>query len=150
VRIHLRPRHLWLVPGLAVAVYASTQAQLFGIGIVPLLVFTIVPDVPRLLGVGQPHAHGQMPARALPLFNLLHHPVPPLVLLAMAATGILPPVWLVGSIAWVGHLVIGLAIGDRLRTGDGYLRSHWIVDLRSARDGSLDFASERKSAGTAG
>ncbi len=146
MRIQLRPRHLWLVLGLAIAVYASTQAQHFGLGIVPLLVFTIVPDVPRLLGVGQPHAHGQMPARAVPLFNLLHHPVSPLVLLALAATGVVSPLWLVGSIAWLGHLVIGLGIGDRLRTRDGYLRSHWIVDLASTRDEALELGRESRSA----
>jgi hypothetical protein len=127
--IRLRPRHLWLIPGLAIAVYASTQATAYGLGIVPLLVFTIVPDVPRLLGVGQRHPHGRMATRAVPLFNLLHHPVPPLVLLGLAVAGVLSPLWLVGSIAWLGHLVIGLGIGDRLRTSDGRLRSHWLVDL---------------------
>ena len=98
-----------------------------------MIVFTIVPDVPRLLGVGQSHRRGQLAARAVPLFNLLHHPVPPLVLLALGVTGVLSPLWLVGSIAWLGHLVIGLAIGDRLRTRDGFLRSHWLVDLRPSR-----------------
>lgn len=130
--LRLRPRHLWIVPGLAIAVYASGQAEAYGLGIVPLLIFTIAPDLPRLLGIGQPHAHGQLAPRAVPLFNLLHHPVLPLGVLAVAAAGYLSPFWLVGAIAWIGHLAIGLGIGDRLRTGDGFLRSHWIVDLPSA------------------
>ncbi len=145
-RRRLRTRHLWLVPGLGVAVYASTQAQQFGVGIIPLLIFTIAPDLPRLLGVGQPHGRGQMPARAVPLFNLLHHPVLPLALLGLGAAGVLPPLWLVGAIAWLGHLVIGLAIDDRLRTGDGFLRSHWLVDLGSARGRRLEVTRESKPA----
>lgn len=145
-RRRLRPRHLWLVPGLAIAFYASAQAGYYGLGIVPLLVFTIVPDLPRLLAIGQPHRPGQLAARAVPLFNLLHHPVPPLALLGLAAAGVLPPLWLVGAIAWLGHLVIGLAIGDRLRTRDGFLRSHWIVDRGPARGGRLELGRESKSA----
>ena len=143
--IRLRRRHLWLVPGLAIAVYASTQATAHGLGIVPLLVFTIVPDIPRLLGVGQSHPHGRMASRAVPLLNLLHHPVPPLVLLGLAVAGVLSPLWLVGSIAWLGHLVLGLGIGDRLRTRDGRLRSHWLVDLQPARGGRLELRRESKS-----
>ena len=146
--IRLRPRHLWLIPGLAIAVYASTQATAYGLGIVPLLVFTIVPDVPWLLGVGQRHPHGQMATRAVPFFNLLHHPVPPLVLLGLAVAGVLSPLWLVGSIAWLGHLVIGLGIGDRLRTSDGRLRSHWLVDLEPAPPRRSDFPVDSKAAET--
>ncbi len=144
--IRLRPRHLWLIPGLAIAVYASTQATHHGLGIVPLLVFTIVPDLPRLLGVGQPRAHGHLATRAVPLFNLLHHPVPPLVLLGLATAGVLSPLWLVGSMAWLGHLVLGLGIGDRLRTRDGRLRSHWLVDLEPMPERGQERAVEAKAA----
>lgn len=144
----LRPRLLWLVPGLAIAVYAGMQATAYGLGVVPLLIFTIVPDLPRLLGVGQPRPPGRMAARAIPLFNLLHHPGPPLVLLGLAVAGVLPPLWLVGSIAWLGHLVIGLGIADRLRTSDGRLRSHWLVDLDPAPARGPELAVESKAAET--
>jgi hypothetical protein len=144
MKLRPRARHLWIVPGLAIAVFASMQAQERGLGIVPLLIFTIVPDLPRLLGIGQPHAHGQLAPRAVPLFNLLHHPLVPLAVLALAAAGVLSPLWLVGAVAWVGHLVIGLGIGDRLRTHDGFLRSHWILDLGPAPRG----ASERSDLST--
>jgi hypothetical protein len=123
--LRLRLRHLWLIPGLAIAVYASTQAQWLGLGIVPLLVFTIVPDLPRLLGLGQPHKDGHMAGRAVPLFNLLHLPLLPVGVVALAVTGVLGPVWYVGGIAWLGHLVLGLAIGDRMRRGDGGLPPLW-------------------------
>jgi deazaflavin-dependent oxidoreductase (nitroreductase family) len=120
-RRRLRLRHVWLAPGLAIAVFANMQATDLGVGIVPLLAFGIAPDLPRLLGLGQPHAPGQMAARAVPAFNLMHHPLPPLAVLALAVTGVLPPASYVGAIAWLGHLVLGLGIGDRLRRRDGFL-----------------------------
>jgi hypothetical protein len=138
-------RHLWLIPGLAIAFYASAQAGYHGLGIVPLLVFTIAPDLTRLLGLGQPHARGQLARRVVLPFNLLHHPGPPLALLGLAAAGILSPFWLVGALAWLGHLVMGLGIGDRLRTGDGFLRSHWIVDLGPGTAARADVGREPRS-----
>lgn len=120
-------RHLWLVPGLAIAFYANGQAGLHGLGLVPLLVFGIVPHLPVLLGFGQPHARGQLAPRAVPVFNAMHHPVAPLAMLSLAATGVLPAFWLVGALAWLSHIVVDWAMGDGLRTADGYLhgRSIW-------------------------
>jgi hypothetical protein len=120
--LRLRRRHLWLVPGLAVAVYANAQAGALATGLVPLLLFGIVPHLPALLGVGQPHARGQMAARAVPLFNVMHHPVPPFVIIGLAAAGILSPFWLVGGLAWFSHIVVDLAFGHGLRTPDGWRR----------------------------
>lgn len=37
-RRRLLPRHLWLIPGLAVGVYASSQASQHALGLLPLLV----------------------------------------------------------------------------------------------------------------
>jgi deazaflavin-dependent oxidoreductase (nitroreductase family) len=136
----LRLRHVWVVPGVAIALYANLQAQNLGLGIVPLLVLGIAPDLPRLLGVGQPHAHGQMAARAVPLFNLMHHPLPPVAVFALAATGGLPPVLYVGALAWLGHIVIGLGIGDRVRSRDGFLRPFWTF-RRPAHSAAPDRAS---------
>jgi hypothetical protein len=126
-RLSGRPsaRHLWIVPGLAIAILANTQAGLHGLGLVPVLAFGIVPHLPALLGVGQPHARGQMASRAVPLFNLMHHPVPPLMVLGLAAVGILSPFWLVGGLAWFSHIVMDLAFGQGLRTADGWRRPWW-------------------------
>ena len=121
----LRPRHLWLVPGLAIAVYANAQASEHGLGLAPVLLFGIIPHLPALLGLGQPHARGQMPARGLRLFNVMHHPVPPLVLLGLAALGVLSAFWLVAGLAWSSHIVVDLAFGQGLRTADGWRRSWW-------------------------
>jgi hypothetical protein len=97
-------------------------AQLHGIGLIPLLLFTILPDVPRLFGIGQHHAHGQMAPRAVPLFNVMHQALIPVALAGLAVAGLLSPFWLVGCVAWLGHIVIGWAVGDGLRTADGYPR----------------------------
>jgi hypothetical protein len=123
-RLRLGRRHLWLIPGLAIAVYANAYAGQHGLGLGVLLLFGIVPHLPALLGVGQPHARGQMAPRAVPLFNAMHHPAPPLVLFALAAAGILSPFWLVGALAWFSHIVVDLAFGHGLRTADGW-RRHW-------------------------
>jgi F420H(2)-dependent quinone reductase len=145
----LRLRHLCVVPGLAIAFFANGQAEQLGVGIVPLLAFGIAPDLPRLLGLGQPHAHGRMAARAVPAFNLMHHPVPPLVVLAVTATGVVPPVLYVGALVWLGHIVVGVSIGDRLRGRDGFLRPLWPIARPASRRVSPDAAGASTSAESA-
>ncbi len=124
-RLRLGRRHFWLIPGLAIAVYANAYSSRFGIGLVPLLAFGIIPHMPALLGVGQPHGRGQMAARAVPLFNVMHHPVLPLVVIGFAAAGVLSPFWFVGGLAWFSHIVVDLAFGHGLRTHDGWRRDWW-------------------------
>ncbi len=123
----LRPRHLWLLPAIALAVYANGMAAEYGLGLAPVLVFGIVPHLPSLLGLGQPHAPGQMAARAVPLFNVMHHPAPPLVIVALAMAGLLSPFWLVSGLAWFSHIVGDLAFDKGLRTADGWRREWWTV-----------------------
>ena len=126
-RVSLRARYLWLVPGLAIAVYANEQAGVHDLGLGVLLVFGIVPHLPVLLGLGQPHAAGQMASRAVPLFNVMHHPVAPLLLLVLAAAGTLSPFWLVAGLVWFSHIVVDLAFGHGLRTADGWRRAWWTL-----------------------
>ena len=121
----LTQRHLWLIPGLALGLYANAQAGQHDLGLLPVLVFGIVPHLAVLLGIGQPHAQGQLAPRAVPLFNTMHHPALPLVLLALAATGILSPFWLVAALAWLGHIVVDLGFGNGLRSADGWRRRGW-------------------------
>ena len=115
-------RHAWLVPGRGIAFYASALAAEHGLGLVPLLLFGILPHLTVLVGIGQPHGRGQLAARAVPLFNAMHHPAPPLALLGLAAAGVLSPFWLVAALAWLGHIVVDLALGDGLRTAEGWRR----------------------------
>src|SRR6476620_8291064 len=84
-RLRLGRRHLWLIPGLVIAGYANAQSAQHGLGLGVLLLFGIVPHLPALRGIGQPHARGQMALRAVPLFNVMHHTAPPHLLVGLAA-----------------------------------------------------------------
>ncbi len=102
----LRWRHLWLVPGLAIAVFANQLGNANGVGILAMIAFGIAPDLPRLLG-----------SRGRPAHNLFHHRVAAVVAVAVSATGVVPVLWLVASLVWLCHVVIGWAIGDVPRGG---------------------------------
>jgi hypothetical protein len=104
--LRLRRRHLWLVPGLAIAIVANELGKANGIGILTLIAFGIAPDLPRLIGSRGRLAH-----------NLFHQPAAPIVAIALTATGIVPIVWLVGSLVWLGHVVAGRGVGDVPRKG---------------------------------
>jgi hypothetical protein len=118
-------RLAWIVPGLALAIFANALASDHGLGLAPVLLFGIAPHLAVLVGIGQPHERGQLAPRAVPLFNAMHHPALPLAMLGVAAAGILPTFWLVGALAWLGHIVVDLAFGDGLRTADGW-RHPWM------------------------
>lgn len=102
----LRLRHLWIVPGLAIAIFANLLGNANGVGILELVAFGIVPDVARFVGPG-----------ARPLHNLLHQPLLPAVAVVVAATGfigtgLVPAVGLVAALVWMSHVVIGWGVGD--------------------------------------
>jgi hypothetical protein len=101
----LRRRHLWLIPGIAIAILANMLGEANGVGIVALVAFGIAPDLPRLLG-----------ARGRPIHNVLHHPLlagaAAVTAIALTPTGMLPIFWLVGALVWVGHIVAGWGVGD--------------------------------------
>lgn len=112
-------RHLWIVPGLAVAIAAGQIGDQHAMGLVPLLLFSIAPHVPAWLG-----------RRTGRTFAVLHQPAVPAAIGMLAVAGMLGPVWLVGALAWLGHIVIdwgtgsaGIPFGGRLiggRTVDGH------------------------------
>jgi F420H(2)-dependent quinone reductase len=109
----VRRRHVWIVPGLAIAIVGNQLGNANGIGILALISFGIAPDLPRLLGLGR------RPVNSLPVqvFNALHHPVAALAAVAVGATGVVPVAWLVASLVWLGHVVVGWGVGDvRRRT----------------------------------
>jgi deazaflavin-dependent oxidoreductase (nitroreductase family) len=109
----LQKRHLWIVPGLAIAVVANQMGNDNGVGILALVAFGIAPDLPRLLGLGR------RPLESLPIraFNALHHPAPAIAAVAVGATGVVPVVWLIGSLVWLGHVIVGWGVGDVPRKG---------------------------------
>jgi hypothetical protein len=100
-----RRRHLWLVPGLAIAIVANQLGEANGVGILSLIAFGIAPDVPRLFGL-----------RGRPAHNVLHQPLvagtSAALLGVAAAVGLVSVVWLVASLVWLGHVVAGWGVGD--------------------------------------
>ncbi len=112
----LRRRHLWLIPGLALAVYANSLGERNGVGIPALIAFGLAPHLPLLLGLGR-RRDSRLKALAVAAFNLLHQPVAALAAVAVAATGWLPTVALVASLVWFSHIVVGWGVGDRVRPG---------------------------------
>jgi len=107
-RLRLRRRHLWLVPGLAIAIAANKLGEANGVGILALVAFGIMPDVPRLLR-----------SRGRRLHDLLHQPLIATVALslslAVAPSGVVPAVVLVATLVWFSHVVIGRGVGDMPR-----------------------------------
>jgi deazaflavin-dependent oxidoreductase (nitroreductase family) len=118
-RWRLRARHLWLVPGLAVAVLAGEQSKASGLGLLPVIVFSIVPHVPAWLGSIMPRQRGPLGS----LFDLFHRPLPPTVVAIVAGVGLLPPIALVGGLAWLGHILIDQALGTGELAGHAGRRS---------------------------
>ncbi len=104
----------------SIAVFVSVDA---GWWVFP--VFAIGPDLAFLAGIGhkEPLAHGQMPSRAVPIYNALHRVAGPIALGLLAAFGLLPPALLVGALVWGFHIFLDRAIGYGLRTPDGFQRA---------------------------
>jgi hypothetical protein len=119
----LRRDRLWLVPGIGLALAANVTSTDHGLGIVPVLLFGLLPHLPWLLGIRQPRPRGHIGTRAVPLFNALHQPLVPVAVTAVALTGLVPPLWLVAGLAWLSHIVVDWALGDGLRAADGSLRA---------------------------
>ncbi len=115
--------HVWLLPGLAIALAANVQAAPLDVGLVTVLAFGIVPHLPVLLGIRRP-----LPTGAMALFNAMHEPAAPLVLLGLAVIGGLPPIGLVAALAWLSHVVIDWGFGDGLRTPHGSGRRHSFLE----------------------
>jgi hypothetical protein len=86
------------------------------------LAFLIAPDLSFLAGVGQQSAPGQLPPRAVPVYNLVHRPVVPLLLLVVSLVGAVPSAWSAVALAWLAHISIDHAAGYGLRTRDGWQR----------------------------
>ena len=115
-------RGSWLAVGAHHACGYRLRGDELDLGWLPVLGFLILPDLAFLAGIGQQHLPRQLPPRAVPLYNLLHHPVVPLVLLAITWLGLLALPWLVGGFAWLAHIGLDRAMGYGVRTRDGWIR----------------------------
>lgn len=122
IRFQPRRRHLLILVGLWLAVVGNAEAKEHGIGIATMLLFSLIPSLPLLLGIGQPKRPGQLAARVVRPFNATHEPVLPLAVFALGAAGVLPAVAAAGGLVWLGSIVIAWGLGDGLRDADGSLR----------------------------
>lgn len=121
---HPAPTRLaYLLLGLGLTGAALVLAGVADTGAWPVLIFAVLPDVALLPALGGPHAPGQLPRRAVPVYNALHHPAAPLLLLGGAAAGLLGAYWAVAGLAWAAHVAIDRACGYGLRTRDGWQRA---------------------------
>ena len=133
-------RLAWLVVGVALVAFSVYEVVVHELGPAPIVIFVLLPDLAFLAGVGMPHARGQLPARAVPVYNFAHRPVVPLFLIALALAALLgirilvhepaqfetarhvPLIAYVAGIAWLAHVALDRAVGFGLRTKDGWPR----------------------------
>lgn len=115
-------RPAYLLAGTALTTLAVVLALTWQTGLSSVLVFAVLPDVAFLLAIGRTVQHGQLAPRAVPAYNLLHGPVVPLALLALAAVGALGQYWVVAAITWGAHIAIDRGCGYGLRTPEGWQR----------------------------
>lgn len=81
------------------------------------------PDLAFLAAIGQPAEHGRPPARAVPVYNLVHRPWLPLALLAVVTfDGPAPAAYFVLGLAWLVHICLDRLCGFGLRAPDGSVR----------------------------
>jgi hypothetical protein len=96
------------------------EAVKHGTGWWQFAVFAVGPDVALFYGIGTDLEKGQLHARAVPLYNLLHRYWLPLVLAAVAVVGLLPIGYFIGALAWAFHISVDRTVGYGLRTRDGF------------------------------
>jgi hypothetical protein len=86
----------------------------------------IGPDLAFLAGIGQPAEQGRLPTRAVWVYNLLHRPWLPLIMLLVVSvdgqsnTQAAP--YFVAGLAWLVHITLDRALGFDLRAEDGSVR----------------------------
>jgi hypothetical protein len=115
-------RTAWFAAGAALTAFAFFEVARHDLGPAPILVFALLPDLTFIAGIGQPHAPRQLPARAVPFYNLAHHPLLPLALVVAASFSLLSPSWFVAGLSWLAHVAFDRAFGYGPRTPEGWQR----------------------------
>jgi hypothetical protein len=85
------------------------------------------PDLAFLVGIGQETEHGRLPTKAVAVYNLVHRPWLPLVLVVVVSvdgqsTAQAAP-YFVAGLAWLVHIALDRALGFGLRAEDGSVRA---------------------------
>ncbi len=114
-------RSAWLAAGVLLIAAAVVEASRHHLGLWPIG-FTLVPDLSFTAGIGQASEHGQLPRRAVGLYNLVHRPVLPLGLIVAGSVGALSLLSLVVGLCWLAHITVDRAMGYGLRTPEGWQR----------------------------
>jgi membrane-bound metal-dependent hydrolase YbcI (DUF457 family) len=84
------------------------------------MLFAIAPDFAFFAGIGQPVQKGQMPPRAIPVYNALHMLVGPIVLAGVALVLDRNMTLIGGALAWASHIMVDRTVGYGLRGRDGF------------------------------
>jgi hypothetical protein len=119
------------LPGLAgLLLLAGTIAEIAvhgGATIWSGLLGLIGPDLAFAAGAGQPHGHGVLPRRAVPVYNFLHRPWLPLIMLAVVSfdgqTSPQAAPYVAAALGWLAHIALDRALGFNLRAADGSIRT---------------------------
>jgi uncharacterized protein DUF4260 len=91
--------------------------------IVAAVAGVIAPDLSFFVDVSGPHQHGQLPRKAVPVYNLLHRPaVAAAVMLACLVPGTPAVPLFTFALAWTEHIASDRAFGFGLRTAEGWQR----------------------------
>lgn len=95
--------------------------------VVPLAVLGFVlPDLSFFVGASGAHAPGQLPRGTTRVYNLVHRPVVPIVVMAIPAVLAEGPgdnaAPFTFGLAWLLHIATDRSLGYGLRTADGWQR----------------------------
>jgi hypothetical protein len=113
--INRRPLQIALaVLLLAAVVFEAVKHGLWA----PAALGLLGPDIALFAGLKD----GRLNPRGVPLYNALHSYYAPVVLMAVAATGVIGLGFFVGGLAWSAHIAVDRALGYGLRTRDGFQR----------------------------
>ncbi|NBM19517.1 DUF4260 family protein [Streptomyces sp. GC420] len=121
-------RVAWGVLAVFLLVWTVFEAAKYGGWVIVAAVLGVIaPDLSFLAGVGAPgpHRHGQLPRRAVPVYNLLHRPAVPFVVMLTClipeSQGLAVSLFTFG-LAWMHHVASDRAFGFGLRTPEGWQR----------------------------
>jgi hypothetical protein len=115
-------RIVWLVGALLLVAVGGFEVVKHGgwVAVAAVAGF-VAPDLTFLAGIGAPDEHrpGVLPRRVVRPYNLVHRPLPPLVLLLVTAVLPVGTPWFALCLGWLTHIAVDRASGYGLRAADG-------------------------------
>ncbi|MFF9273794.1 DUF4260 family protein [Streptomyces griseosporeus] len=123
-----RPVRLaWALLAAFLLVWTVFEAVKHAGWVIPLaLLGFVLPDLSFFVGASGPHQHGQLPAGTVRVYNPLHRPIVPIVVMAIPAALADGPgdnaAPFTFGLAWLLHIALDRSLGYGLRTADGWQR----------------------------